>query len=321
MRRIKWPQMTLLSRIVLFLAAFGAAMALQIGIGYYQTKYVLEPLEKRSESIQNISQFLNDVESCLTALENYRWDYGDTASLIETVQESRQRSAGRLAQIETDLRAVSEEQYLLASAAQTTYGTLDRTLDAIISMLQSNRPAQAAELYYSSAEPCGNYLRQYTQQLLEQACFDSQDAHTRLTQLNEGLKQAQNVVILLCFVTGSMLVVSLVRLLRSTAALAQASQAISRGEFDTPDLDERQNDETGHTAKAFNEMKRSMKRQVALLNEKSAMESRQHAPRDAGRPRRGAQHFGKVSFLLSFIPSLSLLKNREHGSFAVLPVF
>lgn len=277
MKRIKWPQMTLLGRIVLFLTAFGAAMALQIGIGSYQTRYVLEPLEKRSESIQNISRFLNDVESCLTALENYRWDYGDSASLIETVQESRQRSAGRLAQIETDLHVVSEEQYLLANAAQTTYGTLDRTLDSIISKLQLNQSAQASELYYSSAEPCGNYLRQYTQQLLEQACFDSQDAFTRLTQLDERLMQAQNIVLILCFVTGTMLVVSLMRLLRSTAALAQASRAISRGEFDTPDLDESQNDETAHTAKAFNEMKHSMKRQVELLNEKRAMESRLHA--------------------------------------------
>lgn len=112
---------------------------------------------------------------------------------------------------------------------------------------------------------------------MERACFDSQDAHIRLTQLNEGLKQAQTVVVFLCLVTGTMLVVSLVRLLRSAAALAQASQAISRGEFDTPDLDESQNDETGHTAKAFNEMKHSMKRQVELLNEKSAMEGRLHA--------------------------------------------
>ena len=46
MSRIKWPQMTLLGRIVLFLSAFGAAMALEIGIGYYQTSYVLEPLGK-----------------------------------------------------------------------------------------------------------------------------------------------------------------------------------------------------------------------------------------------------------------------------------
>ena len=37
MPRIKWPQMTLLGRIALFLAVFGAAIALQIGIGYYQS--------------------------------------------------------------------------------------------------------------------------------------------------------------------------------------------------------------------------------------------------------------------------------------------
>ena len=277
MGRIRWPRMTLLGRIVLFLSAFGAAMVFQIGIGYYQTKYVLEPLEKRGESIQTISQFLNDVEGCMTALENYRWDYGDAAALIETVQESQRRSAAHLQDIETDLRVVSEEQYLLANAAQTTYRTLYRTLDSIVSRLQASQPDQASELYYGSAESCGAYLRQYTQQLLEQACFDNQDAHLRLTQLNEGLKQAQNVVVLLCFVTGTMLVMSLARLLRSASALAQASRAISRGEFDTPDLDERQNDETGHTAKAFNEMKRSMKRQVELLNEKSAMEGRLHA--------------------------------------------
>ena len=89
-----WPRMTLLGRIVLFLTAFGAAMALQIGIGYYQSKYVLAPLERRSESIQTISRFLNDVESCMTALENYRWDYGDAGALVDAVQAGQERSAG-----------------------------------------------------------------------------------------------------------------------------------------------------------------------------------------------------------------------------------
>lgn len=277
MRRIRLPHMTLLGRIVLFLAVFGAAMALQIGIGYYQTKCVLEPLERGSESIQTISRFLNDVEACMAALENYRWDYGDIAALIEAVQESEQRSAAHLEHIDADLGSVSEEQYLLASAARTTYRTLCRTLDAIILELRANRPAQASELYYNSAEPCGIYLRQYIQQLLEQACFDNQDAHTRLIQRNERLEQAQTAVILICAATGSLLVISLVRLLRAVAALAQASQAISRGEFDTPDLDESPGDETGHMAKAFNEMKRSTKRQVELLNEKHAMERKLHA--------------------------------------------
>lgn len=274
---IRWPRMTLLGRIALFLTAFAVAMALQIGIGYYQTSYVLGPLEQRSENIQTISRFLNDVEACMTALENYRWDYGDTALLIETVRESRQRSAAHLERIDADLQVVSEEQYLLANAARTTYRTLCLSLDAIVSELLAGNSAQASELYYAGADRCGTYLRQYTQQLLEQACFDNQGAHNKLIQLNERLKQAQAVVVVTCLATGSMLVASLVRLLRAVAALAQASQAISRGEFDTPDLDESQGDETGHMARAFNEMKRSTKRQVELLSEKSAMEGKLHA--------------------------------------------
>ena len=266
-----WPRMTLLGRIVLFLTAFGAAMALQTGIGYYQSKYVLAPLERHSERIQTISRFLNDAESCMAALENYRWDYGDAGALIDAVRAGQERSAGHLARIDGDLRLVGEEQYLLAAAARTTYGTLALKLDAIAAHLQAGRADRASQLYYNEAKPCGAYLRQYTQQLLERACLDSQDAHARLSQLNKTLNQAQSAVVLVCLVTGTMLVVSLFRLLRSVSALAQASQAISRGEFDTPDLDESQRDETGHMARAFNEMKRSMRRQVELLNEKSAM--------------------------------------------------
>lgn len=277
MRRIRWPRMTLLGRIALFLAAFAAAMVLQIGIGYYQTNYVLEPLKKRSESIQTVSQFLNDMEACMTALENYRWDYGDAASLIAEVRNGADQAAGHLERIDTDLRTVGEEQYLLANAARTTYRTLRQTLDDIVSELQAGNVARASELYYGSAERCGIYLRQYTQQLLEQACFDNEDAHVRLTQMNETLKQAQTGMVLVSIVSGSMLVVSLMRLLRAVSALVQASRDIGLGRFDTPDLDESQGDETGHMARAFNEMKRATKRQVELLNEKRAMEGQLHA--------------------------------------------
>lgn len=277
MRRVKWLRMTLLRRIVFFLVTFAAALALQLMISYYQTNYVLGPLEERSENIQTISQFLNDVEECMTALENYRWDYGDTASLIETVQTRVSRSATYLEQIDVDLRVVSEEQYLLANAAKTTYQALRLTVDSIIMELEDNQSARASELYYGSAERCGLYLRQYTQRLLEQACFDNQDAHNRLTRLNTRLEQIQAVVILLCVATGVMLVVTLMRLLKAVAALAQSSQAISQGYFDIPDLDDSRNDETGHMAKAFNEMKRSTKRKVELLNEKRAMEAALHA--------------------------------------------
>lgn len=277
MCRAKWSQMTLLGRIVLFLVTFFAALVLQIVISYYQTNYVLKPLEERSENIQTISQFLNAVEECMTALENYRWDYGDTASLIKTLQTRMQQSATYLEEIDADLRVVSEEQYLLANAAKTTHQALCLTLDSIILKLEAEQSAQASELYYGSAEIRGMYLRQYIQQLLERACLDHQDAYDRLSRLNVELKQAQAVIILVGLVIGTMLMASLMRLLRAVAALSQASQAISQGQFDTPDLDESRNDETGYMAKTFNEMKRSTKRKVELLNEKRVIEGELHA--------------------------------------------
>ena len=56
--------------------------------------------------------------------------------------------------------------------------------------------------------------------------------------------------------------------------MAKASQEISRGNFDAADVDETLQDEIGQMAKAFNEMKRSMKQQVQLLEEKSQMEQK-----------------------------------------------
>lgn len=107
--------------------------------------------------------------------------------------------------------------------------------------------------------------------------MDNQDAHIRLVRLNGSLNHARTAVVLLCIITGAMLVTALVRLLRTVSALAQASQAISEGRFDTPDLDEDQDGEIGHMVKTFNEMKRSTKRQVELLEEKRAVESALHA--------------------------------------------
>lgn len=267
---------TLLTRIMLFLLAFAAALILQIGISRYQSSHVLKPMEQRTRNIQAISQFLNDVEGCMTALEDYRWDYGDATSLIDTIKKNKEGSAKNLTQIQMELELVGEEQYLLANATQTTYRTLVLTLDEIIGDLLSGKSDAAAKLYYSKAEPCGTYLRQYTQQLLEQAILDNQDAYTELTTLNARLNQLQTVALLICFVLGGILVYSLLRLLRSISQLSRASQAISRGEFDTPDVDENQRDEIGHMARTFNEMKRSMKQQVQLLEEKNEMERELH---------------------------------------------
>lgn len=272
MKLTKFSKMSLLNRIIGFLLAFGAMILLQMTVSWYQTTHVLEPLEERTESIQSISQFLNDVEGSMVALENYRWDFGDTNALVGTLRQQQTESDKHLEEIDRDLRVVSEEQYLLANAAATTYGTFSLTVDEIILLLQAEQSDEASALYYQKAEPCGNYLRQYTQQLLERAIRDNQSTYVHLNRLNERLKEFQTVVLICCLVFGLILIISLLALLNSVKDMARASREISRGNFDTPDVDETLQDEIGQMARAFNEMKRSMKQQVRLLEEKSQME-------------------------------------------------
>ena len=272
MKLNRFSKMSLLNRIIGFLLAFGAMILLQITISWYQTTHVLEPLEERTESIQSISQFLNDVEGTMTALENYRWDFGDTDALVEALHQQQKGSDAHLKQIDRELGTVSEEQYLLANAAATTYGTFSVTVEEIIGLLQAGRSDEASDLYYEKVAPCGDYLRQYTQQLLERAIRDNQSTYVNLNRLNGKLKEAQTIVLILCLVLGIILIISLLALLTSVKDMARASREISLGNFDTPDVDETLQDEIGQMAKAFNEMKRSMKQQVQLLEERSQMQ-------------------------------------------------
>ena len=277
MARFRLSRLTLFSRIILFVIAFGAVMLLELGIGHYQSRYVLRPLEERTEKIQTISQFLNAVESCMGELEDYRWDYGDAGALTESLRSSLAAAGEQLSGLRSDIREDSEDFYLLANASQTTYGTLTDQIDGIVTALAEGRTAAATRIYYNAAAPCGTYLLQYTRQLLERAILDNHDAFISLRSLNDTLNRVQTVTLILCIVFGLAMTLSLVSLLRSVMQMSQASQRISEGDLDTPDVDASRQDEIGRMARAFNDMKRSMKRQMEILNEKNAMERELHA--------------------------------------------
>lgn len=264
--------MTLMRRIYLFLAAFGAALFTLLGVDSYQNRYVLEPLERQTSNIYAISRFLNSVEGSLQNLSNYRWDYGDAEALVVQLAMEADDAARYLAGIEKDLEVVGEEQHLLARAVDTTYVTFSNSVDSIVQSLQSGDRATAAGLYYDRTQPCGNYLRQYTQQLLEIAIHENQTAYLNTITLKQQLQRLQLLVVAVCTLLGVVLVVLMRRLTGPVRELAQASQEIGRGNFDIPDVIVPQQDEIGRMAEAFNEMKRSMKQRVQLLNEKNEME-------------------------------------------------
>lgn len=272
MRISPFSSSSLLNRTMLFLLAFLFTLVLQLGIARYQTRYIILPQQSRTEQIRLVSQFLNDVEDSLQTLARFRWDYGDVEELVELVGANQQSSVQLLDRMDMQLGSVSEEQYLLASASSTTFDTFSVLIGQILELLETGRNDEAAALYYDRAEPCGGYLRLYTQQLLECSIRDSQSTYLQLSARSEQLGKIQAVVVGICILSGALMMASLLTLVHSIREMAAASLSISAGNLDIPDVDPSRPDEIGQMARAFNEMKRSMKRQVQTLEEKNEMQ-------------------------------------------------
>ena len=196
-------EMTLKQRIGLCLAAFFMALAAQIFLSFYQSGTVLRELDDQMGNFNAISRFQNGVQQSLNALESYRWEYGDAGELLDQLHSSSSVMSAWLWRIEGDLGTVSEEQYLLYSAVCTTYDSYKELLDQLEEEVRMGRDAAAAQLYYDKVSPCGGYLRQYTQQLLNKAITDGQGDYTTVSALSDRVKWAQTIVVALCLALGS----------------------------------------------------------------------------------------------------------------------
>ena len=272
---MRW-RMTLKERMMLCLTAFFLALIAQICLSFYQSGTVLRELDDQMGNFNAISRFQNGVERSLNALDNYRWEYGDSDELLEELQGSFSTMNAWLWRIEGDLDTVSEEQYLLYNAVCTTFDSYTALVNDLETAVRAGGEMTAAQLYYNKVSPCGNYLRQYAQQLLNTAISDAQENYTQVSELSNRVKWAQTVVVGLCLVLGCVMALSVLRLLTPVQQLISASQAIARREFDTPDVPVPHQDEMGQLAEAFNKMKHSMAEQVNTLREKNEIERELH---------------------------------------------
>lgn len=263
---------SLLKRIYWFVAAFLLTLLMQYAINSYQVRYVLHPLEERTNNIQAISQFLNTVDGFMSQLAQFRWDYGDGKKLEENLQAKQLAGDDTLITIHSELGQVTEEQYLLASAMRTTYSTLKANTGKLLEQLSAGDTTSASNIYYSTVLPCGTYLLEYSKELLEQAILDNQSAYREILTLSNTLRTMQLMALMLCLCMAVPLAVSVRALFRSVGSLSAASRNISNGDLDTPDLVTDEENEIGDMTRAFNEMKHSMKHQVALLEERNEME-------------------------------------------------
>ena len=188
-------QSTLKQRMILCLAAFFVALAAQIVLSFYQSGTVLRELDDQMGNFNAISRFQNGVERSLTALDEYRWEYGDTDAFLTELDSAFSTMNAWLWRIDGSLDTVSEEQYLLYSAVCTTYKSYAALIDEVKADVAAGADAQAAQLYYSKVSPCGGYLRQYAQQLLNTAISDAQGTYMTVSELSSRVKWAQTVVV------------------------------------------------------------------------------------------------------------------------------
>ena len=233
MEKRNWKHsVTLKQRMVLCLAAFFAAFALQLALNGYQARAVQQVQDDQMGNFNAISRFQGGVESSISILEAYRWENGETEEMLEKLQAACSTSNAWLWRIRSNmdgLQNVSDEQWVLYGAVETTYGSYNTLLEELESYLSSGQEAKASQLYYNKVSVCGGYLSQYTMQLL-----------TPVSQMIE------------------------------------ASRAISRSQFDTPDIPLPKQPEIGQLAESFNRMKHSMAQQVSTLQEKNEIERELH---------------------------------------------
>ena len=269
--------MTLKQRITLGLAAFLLALAAQIFLSFYQSGTVLNQLDDQMGGFNAISRFQGGVEHSLTALSDYRWEYGDPDELLTELDSAFSTMNAWLWRIDGDIHTVSEEHYLLYSAVSTTYKSYDALVKQLEEAIRAGDTTGAAQLYYQQVAPCGSYLSQYTQQLLKTDIIDAQGTYTEISALSSRVKWAQTVVAVICLVLGCVMAWSVLRLLGPVQQMIGASRQIIAGEYDTPDVPVAQaGSEVGQLTDAFNRMKHSMAQQMNTLREKNEMERELH---------------------------------------------
>ena len=278
MEKRKW-QLTLKQRIGLCLAAFFAALAAQIALNGYQSRAVQAVQDQQMGSFNAISRFQGGVENSISALEDYRWENSESEDIVARLQSASSTCNAWLWRIGTGmsgLNNVSDEQKVLYGAVETTYKTYTALLDELEDDLLSGRDAEASQLYYARVSPCGDYLSQYTLQLLETSILDAQTTYTTISELNERISMMQTVVVALCVGLGCITAMMVMRLLTPVQQMIAASRAIGSSDFNTPDIPMPKQPEIAQLAESFNIMKHSMAQQMTTLQEKNEIERELH---------------------------------------------
>nr|MCR5732389.1 histidine kinase [Sphaerochaetaceae bacterium] len=263
--------LSLFERIILFMVVFFAFILLQMYLSYYREQKLFEPEQRRMENVQKISQFLDYNEKIIQEYENVRWEFGDPKSFIYVLSTHMKEEIKLFDEISIDPNS-NNEIAVLYHAISNNFESWKKMNEHLRELIVEKDNEELTSFFYDRYLPCTSYLQSYSQQLLVSSIKENRILNLEMIEKNRKLNILISLSVYVNIFLGFVLFLSIFRLLASLRVLANQSVEISHGNFDLEDVDSSRNDEIGHMASAFNGMKRSMKKQVDLLEENSRVE-------------------------------------------------
>lgn len=294
-------QLTLRERVVLCLVCFFVALNIQIALNFYQSGVVLRQLDSQMGNFGAISHFQQELAHITKTLDEYRWEYSDTNDLVMELNATFTTADSWLHIIDGDIDSVGEEQYLLYNAICTSYDNYTGLVGRMERYISYGSVASAASLYYDKVVPCGSYLSQYTQQLLNTAIAEAQEDYAIVSALSNKVKWIQLFIGILCLALGFLMSFSVIQLISPIQKLIESAQIIANNNLSIPDVPLPHQKEMAQLTDTFNQMKRSMALQVKTLREKNKIERELHVEKTRALELRNRMEHSRLQQLRSQI--------------------
>ena len=267
------PHFTLSRKTLLFLSVFLLSVLVQMGISNYQADNIIEPLNRMTDQVQAVSQFMETSNSTLDELSGYRWDYGDSEALLAEVGREREEALSWLGMIDRDIESLTRSQYIAAEAHAAMAESFDSLMLSFMGLIREGKADEASELYYSEITVCGKYLIEYSERLINALLQGNQEQSYRIRRLSFIISQVQAGIFLFDLLIGIIVFYYVKKTLDVFRSMESAAKEISKGNFDCEDVKGSREPEVESLAVTFNDMKRSMSDRVRLLEERNELQA------------------------------------------------
>ena len=232
----------------------------------------LHEFNRKSDVIMNdymdITGFLDSFSAENVALEAYIRPTASEMAQAEYLSASRETDL-QLRQLQPNLDADPREEYVLKWAIQNAMEHYRKSQAILLGLQeQENLIPQYLSMKAQSA-----YIDGYTRDLLHCRMIQGGKQWEEIEAANtRSIQQFIGFLTIITLLVVVMLFVLSYSVLRPLAELGRAADRLGNGQYDSPPLEVRGNDEIGRVARSFNLMQAEIRRTIQALEKQSEME-------------------------------------------------